>query len=123
MLVLFVDDDPDDYDIFCEALRTANSNIKCIHAPDGKAAIDLLRDGIPKLPDYIFLDVNMPIMGGKECLIRIKEIPKAKNIPVIMYSTTKNPKEIIEYKQLGAKEFVVKPGTFEMLVNTLKKII
>ena len=122
MLVLFIDDDPEDYDIFCDALKAARPKVKCLHVPDGKAALEHLNDGKP-LPDYIFLDVNMPIMDGKECLRQIKKIPKLKKLPVIMYSTTKNQSEILEYKKLGAKDFIVKPVTFRQLVDTLNEVI
>ena len=123
MIILFVDDDPDDYDIFRDALKAARPNTKCLHVEDGQAAIDFLNDGTSTLPDYIFLDINMPIMGGKECLIKIKKNPKLKMIPVIMYSTTSSVVEINEYKKLGAKDFIVKPATFRNLVNTLKEVI
>jgi DNA-binding response OmpR family regulator len=123
MIILFVDDDPDDYDIFRDALKAAKPKTKCLHVEDGQAAIDFLNDGISTLPDYIFLDINMPIMGGKECLMRIKKNPKLKMIPVIMYSTTSSVIEINEFKKLGAKDFIVKPATFRNLVNTLKEVI
>ena len=123
MIILFVDDDPDDYDIFCDALKTAKPKSKCLHVEDGQAAIDFLNDRISTLPDYIFLDINMPIMGGKECLMKIKQNPKLKMIPVFMYSTTTSPIEINECKKLGAQDFIVKPATFRNLVNTLKEVI
>jgi CheY-like chemotaxis protein len=122
MLILFVDDDPDDYELFCEALQSFNSKAKCLHALDGEDALDTLNELII-LPDYIFLDINMPKMDGRECLRQIKSDSKLKEIPVIVYSTTKQPKEIKTFKDLGAKEFIIKPAEFSELVHTLKDVI
>jgi CheY-like chemotaxis protein len=122
MLILFVDDDRDDYEIFCEALKVAKPKVKCRHVSDGLEALEYLNDGNP-LPDYIFMDVNMPLMGGEECLRQIKDIPRLKKIPVIMYSTTKNQDEIAAYNRLGAKGFLVKPSTFRKLVDSLNGVI
>jgi CheY-like chemotaxis protein len=122
MLILFIDDDPEDYDIFCDALKSIKLKVDCLHVSNGESAMQYLNDVKP-LPDYIFLDVNMPLMDGKECLRKIKKTPKLKKIPVIMYSTTKNQGEIQEYKNLGAKDFIVKPATFRNLVDTLNEVI
>lgn len=90
--------------------------VKCLHGENGQQALELL--GRIKA-DLIFLDVNMPIMGGKECLIHLKRDPALKDIPVILYSTSSAPNEIAALKQLVAKEFVIKPVTqgeiFKML--------
>ena len=94
LLVLLVDDDPDDFEMFREALKLLNERAECLHAWDGKEAIDLLSNEIIILPDYIVMDVNMPRMGGKECLIKIKKNKRLKDIPVIFYSTTSNALEI-----------------------------
>jgi CheY-like chemotaxis protein len=77
MLVLLIDDDRDDFEIFSEALRKFDPEVKCEHSIDGEAAIGLL-NSMTYLPDYIFLDINMPRMDGKECLSKIKKRFKAE---------------------------------------------
>lgn len=116
----FVDDDEDDYALFCDALQAIIATPTCLRASDGQKALDILRN---VLPDYIFLDVNMPVMGGEECLINIRKSKTLRAIPVIVYSTTSQPKEIQTFKDLGAKDFLVKPGTFEELVVALTAIV
>jgi CheY-like chemotaxis protein len=123
MLVLFIDDDQEDYEVFCEALRSANPKAECLHALNGYEALNMLTNVLFVLPEYIFLDVNMPVMGGEECLINLKKNPKFKDIPVIVYSTTTNVTEISIFKKLGALEFVIKPPRFEELAATLKRIL
>ena len=122
MLVLFVDDDSEDYEVFCEALRSVNPGAECLHARNGQEALNILKEVLIVMPDYIFLDVNMPLMGGKECMIHVKQDTALKHIPVIVYSTTANPEEIAAFRKLGAERFVVKPPRFKELVGILKKI-
>jgi CheY-like chemotaxis protein len=119
MVVLFVDDDLEEYELFCEALKTFQPSTHCLHAKDGLVALHIL-ERLAVLPNYIYLDINMPIMDGREFLKEIKADPRLKNIPVIMYSTTSNPSEISNLKKLGATDFVVKPPSFIQLVNYLK---
>ena len=123
MLILFVDDDVEEFEIFCEALKTFNTVCKCLHVYDGQEAFDLLNNKLTILPDYIFLDINMPVMNGMECLQKIKAEPKLRDIPVIVYSTTSNPFEMGIYRNLGAAEFIVKPSSFIKLVNILRQFV
>ena len=123
MFVLIIDDDNEDCELFREAINEIDSFIQCIAAKDGKEAINLLTHHLNPLPDYIFLDINMPIMNGKECLIEIKKHLKLREVPVIMYSTTSDTKEISGYYKLGAHDFLIKPHNFKKLVEALTSII
>ena len=123
MLILFVDDDIEEFDIFCEGLKAYRPATKCMHVLNGLEAFKLLKAGLTLWPDYIFLDINMPLMGGKEFLQKVKLIPKLRDIPVIVYSTSSNPLEIQTFKKLGADDFVVKPASFKDLINILRRII
>jgi CheY-like chemotaxis protein len=122
MLILFVDDDTEDFEVFCEALMMTHPEIRCIHAMDGIEAMDMLNELII-LPKYIFLDVNMPLMDGREVLKRIKANAKLKDIPVIIYSTTTNEAEKASFRKLGAHYFLVKPGTYLELQSSLSELI
>src|SRR5688572_25878857 len=103
MIILYVDDDPEDIEIFIEAVKEADRSIKCLIAQNGKQAMDILHADL--LPDFIFLDINMPVINGRVILMEIRKDKKFKDIPVVMYSTTMNPVEIEEYKQMGANHF------------------
>lgn len=121
MVVLNVDDDQEDREFFCEALREIDPSIACLIAGSGMEALSTLRDS-RVLPDYIFLDINMPMMDGKQCLRALKSIPEYEAIPVIMYSTSTDTREIRECYELGADDFLIKPHSFEKLVNDLNSI-
>ena len=121
MVVLNVDDDQEDREFFCEALREIDPSVTCLVAGSGMEAIALLQEE-EHLPDYIFLDINMPMMDGKQCLRALKSIPELQSIPVIMYSTSTDSREIRECYNLGAEDFLIKPHSFEKLVNDLNSI-
>ena len=121
MVILNVDDDQEDRDFFCEALREIDPAITCLIAASGMEALALLENQAT-LPDYIFLDINMPMMDGKQCLKVLKTLPRFQSIPVIMYSTSTDTREIKECYSLGAEDFLIKPHSYEKLVNDLASI-
>lgn len=121
MVVLNVDDDPEDREFFCDALREIDPSINCLIAGSAMEALALLQEST-SLPDYIFLDINMPMMDGKQCLKALKSIPEYQAIPVVMYSTSTDTREIRECYELGAEDFLIKPHSFEKLVNDLNSI-
>jgi CheY-like chemotaxis protein len=121
MVVLNVDDDQEDREFFCDALREIDSTITCLVAGSGMDALSLLGE-LSVLPDYIFLDINMPMMDGKQFLKILKTIPEFRSIPVIMYSTSTDTREIKECYKLGAEDFLIKPHSYEKLVNDLTSV-
>lgn len=121
MIVLHVDDDPDDSALFCEAVKEAAPNYRCLVADSAASAFEILSDR-QMIPDYIFLDINMPKMNGLECLRLIKNNHSLKHINVIMYSTASDPIHMKEFKKLGAG-FLTKPDRYETLVNNLSQIL
>jgi CheY-like chemotaxis protein len=120
--ILLVDDDIDDHEIFCMALENLENCYKCIFAKDGIEALEILKNEEIFIPDIIFLDLNMPRMNGIECLYEIKKNHRTSHIPVIMYSTSSDPKIVEGVKDLGASEYLVKPSRIETLSGLLGQI-
>jgi CheY-like chemotaxis protein len=116
-----VDDDEDDREIFCLALAEADAHIKCIEARDGREALHILAD-TSLVPNYIFLDLNMPLMNGKECLAEIRKQPHLNQVPVIIFSTSSSERDIQETKDLGATSFIKKPPLISTLANNLTEL-
>lgn len=109
MTILLVDDDEDDRKIFIQATKELDNSITCFSASDGLEALAYLRDDRNDVPDYIFLDLRMPGFSGEECLIEIKQEPRTANVPVIVYTTSRDVQESVRLKKLGAAHFVSKP--------------
>ena len=121
MVLLNIDDDPEDLEIFYRAVKTVNPLAKCLLARDAKEALNLLRDAI--IPDYIFLDIRMPMMDGKSVLGALRQNRKLETVPVIMYSTKINPEETGEYEALGASDFLPKHHDFKSLCTALETLL
>jgi CheY-like chemotaxis protein len=122
-IVLIIDDDEDDRSLFFDAVKEIDPRVKCISALDGRDALVLLRNKDITLPDYIFLDLNMPRLNGKQCLIELKKDPRLSKIPVIIYSTSKRIEDIQETKKLGAENFITKPTLFREICNAIRSVI
>jgi CheY-like chemotaxis protein len=120
---LIVDDDDDDREMFCEALQEVNPDCQCYTAQNGRRAITALEDGEIDKPDLIFLDINMPVMNGWQCLSKLKESETYKAIPVIMYSTSSYPEDVKSAQRLGALCFFSKPSRFTELKNILSLVV
>ena len=121
MVVFYADDDVDDRELFADALGEVNPEIKLILASNGHEMIELLQNH--DVPDFIFLDINMPVMSGKECLKTLKRLDRLKSVPVIMYTTTSNKEEFKNLALLGAAECVVKGVSFQAIKDSLRHIL
>ena len=122
MTILLVDDDEDDQDIFREAVSVVNPDCEVRLAMDGEHGLTNLSER-PQLPDYIFLDVNMPKMDGKQFLEEVKSHPLYSTVPVIIYSTSNHASEMGTYFKMGASNFITKPSEFNLLVTYLRSIL
>ncbi|HKR05755.1 MAG TPA: response regulator [Bacteroidia bacterium] len=121
--VFLIDDDTDDQEIFSYAMKQADDSVNCIFADDGIHALEKIKAEENFVPDFIFIDINMPRMNGQQCLKEIKKIERLKNTPVFMYSTSADPSVIEENIQLGAAEFIVKPADVNDLTKILSRIV
>jgi CheY-like chemotaxis protein len=120
MVILYAEDDIDDFDVFCEVIHGFDSGIECINAMNGVEVLEFL-ENCDRLPDYIVIDINMPAMDGKACLKNIKKDPRFASIPVIVYSTSREPKDVEFCKELGAIDYLKKPNTMEEAAADLAK--
>lgn len=118
--VLFIDDDEDDKLVFGHALSAIDTSIQYLTASDGIEALKILNEELVILPDLIFMDLNMPKMDGFTCLDKIKQSKDLREIPVMILSTSTNPRDMEKAKSLGAKTFITKPATYTGLIETLK---
>jgi CheY-like chemotaxis protein len=120
--ILLVEDDPDDQFVFMDAMNEIASHVECITANNGIEALALLKNPL-SVPSLIFLDLNMPLMNGFECLKQIKENKQFKQIPVIILTTSKNPDDHRLSKEFGAEKFITKTSDFKLLKRTLQEIL
>lgn len=123
MIILTVDDDTEDQEIFFEAVRIIDPLIVCLKANDGIEGYELLMGAKTYLSlDCIFLDINMPKMSGIELLMLIKKDERLKDIPVFMLSTSCSPSELAKINLLGAT-LLQKQSQFALYVKMIRSII
>jgi CheY-like chemotaxis protein len=120
--IMIIDDDPDDIEVFFDAVREIDATIKCHSAKNGQEGLKVLK-GLPDLPDFIFLDLNMPKMNGKQCLAELKKNANFRDIPVIIYSTSKIKDDIDECIRMGAICFLTKPSKFSVLKSAISSVL
>jgi CheY-like chemotaxis protein len=116
--VFLADDDEDDRDFFQEAIKKLNIGSSVIMVDDGEKAIRHFKS-VKTMPDFAFLDINMPVKNGFECLKYIKELYPGNNSHVIILSTSVAEKDINLSYELGASAYIQKPGSFLELTQYL----
>ncbi len=120
--ILYIDDDTDDQEFFQIALRSVNGNISLHTAKNGLDAFEKLGNMTQK-PGLIFLDLNMPLMDGKQFLGKIKKDPQLKDIPVAIYTTSSAITDKEQTMQMGASYFITKPNKINDIAKILEKVI
>jgi CheY-like chemotaxis protein len=118
--VLCIDDDDDDTELFREAIGMIDSTCVCLTV---SKAIDGLRILENAIPDIIFLDINMPVIGGRETLRRIRSINELAHVPVYMLSTTIDDEEFNGFRKIGATGCLSKPKSFQELCVMLNDVL
>lgn len=126
--ILIAEDDPDDRYLAREALSESRLANELHFVEDGEELMQFLRhegrfaETKPPRPGIILLDLNMPRKDGREALSEIKADPQLRRIPVVVLTTSKAEEDILRSYDLGVSSFIVKPVTFEGLVNLMQTL-
>lgn len=123
-IVLYADDDFDDLELVREAFQSHAQNVELITAADGFEAISYLKNlaGDETIPCLIILDINMPRMDGKEALTQIRRMKKYEDVPVILFTTSSQPKDKDFANKYNAG-FITKPINYTQLDIIANKFI
>jgi len=124
--ILLVEDNPGDVRLTRETLKDTKILNNLSVAGDGVEALAFLRRegghaSAPR-PDLILLDLNLPRMGGREVLDRIKSDPKLRSIPVVVLTTSKAEEDILKSYELHANCYISKPVELDGFVKVVKSI-
>jgi len=128
MVILMADDDDDDFMLTKKALKESKLLNELVRVKDGEDLLDyLLKRGeyekvAVKRPGIILLDLNMPRKDGREALKEIKEHEELKDIPVVVFTTSKAEEDIYRSYKLGVNSFVTKPVTFSNLLEVMNSL-
>lgn len=128
IVILMADDDDDDFMLTQKALNESKILNTLIRVKDGEELLDYLMkrgeytQGNTQRPGVILLDLNMPRKDGREALKEIKSHPDLKEIPVVVFTTSKAEEDIYKSYQLGVNSFITKPVTFENLMSVMQAL-
>lgn len=122
ILALMVDDDPDDFLFVNLAKKKIKSALELEYLDDGVKVLSYL-EKVKKFPDFVLLDINMPILDGKETLKKIKAHDDFKNIKVFILSTSAREEDKHFFKQIGAEDFFQKSCDIEGYADVLQECI
>lgn len=127
--ILIVEDTPEDLELALRALRKANLSNRIQVARDGAEAIEFIfAEGVhsgrnvENRPKVILLDLKLPKIDGMEVLRRLKSDPRTKAIPVVVLTSSKEQKDVVESYQLGVNSYIVKPVNFEGFVAAVQDL-
>ena len=125
--ILIAEDDADDRFLLQTAFEEKGFNEKLLFVENGIEVMEYLNSmkGSSKTqmyPKIILLDLNMPKKDGREVLKELKQSDKYRRIPIVIFTTTKNENEVKRCYELGANTYIVKPASFEDLLNTIGHI-
>ncbi|MBP7478298.1 MAG: response regulator [Chitinophagales bacterium] len=121
--VLLADDDESDRLNFSEALEEMKMKLVVQTVNDGIELMNFLNNPLNRLPDLLFLDLNMPRMNGKECLREIRKSEDMNSIAIAIYSTSSTEKDIEETFLAGANVYIKKPNDFKVLKQILSQVV
>ncbi len=121
--VLLADDDEDDRNFFRDALEELKMDTRVTFKNDGRQLMQHLEEPGSELPHIIFLDLNMPLKSGLQCLKEIRENPRLRQLTVAIYSTSASEENIEETFVKGANVYIRKPNDFATLKKVLHDVI
>lgn len=128
-IILLVEDNPDDQALTLRAFRKNNLSNEVVIASDGAEALDYLfgtgayagRD-VSDLPQLVLLDLKLPKVDGLEVLRRIRADDNTRLLPVVILTSSKEERDLIEGYRLGANSYVRKPVNFDEFVDAARQL-
>jgi two-component system, response regulator len=127
--LLLVEDNPQDLELALLALREANPSARIHVARDGAEALDyIFCEGthaarrIADMPKVILLDLKLPKVDGLDVLKRIKGDPRTRMIPIVVLTSSREQKDVVESYQLGVNSYIVKPVNFERFTEAVRNL-
>jgi two-component system response regulator len=128
-VILYAEDDPDDRLLAELAVEQSGIPNALVFVEDGEEALEYLRGqgryasgSRGRRPGVVLLDLNMPRLGGRETLAKMKRDPELQTIPVVIFSTSSDRRDVADCYQLGANTYVMKPDSMSRLVETMRTL-
>ena len=122
--ILWADDDPDDLDMMHEVLRDVDHNYNIVEVHKGRKVLDYLQaiKNPDDFPCLVILDMNMPVLSGRETLVRLKKDPRYSSLSIVMFTTSNRPLDQTFCWQYGVV-MITKPPSLNSLQKTVTQLL
>ena len=127
--ILLVEDDPNDVELTLHALKKHNLGNRVEVVRDGAEALEFIfcsgayaHRSVENGPKVILLDLKLPKVDGLEVLRRIKSDPRTQVIPVVVLTSSREERDIVESYKLGVNSYIVKPVNFEQFTESVRQL-
>jgi two-component system response regulator len=127
--ILLVEDNPSDVELTLHVFKRNNISNRIHVVHDGKEALEYIfcsdryaDRNIEDSPKVILLDLKLPLVDGKEVLRKIREDPRTRSIPVVVLTSSKEDRDIVDSYALGVNSYIVKPVDFNQFNQAIKEI-
>lgn len=123
--ILLIEDNPYEAELTIRSLKKHNLANRLKHIDDGEEALEFIYSNDPILPfnpKLILLDLKLPKVDGLDILRRLKSSDSTKSIPVVVLTSSKEEKDIIESYKLGVNSYIVKPVNFESFAQAISEL-
>lgn len=120
--ILLIEDNPQDAELAIRALKKNNLANNLLHLEDGEEALNYLFNENNTPPRLILLDLKMPKIDGIEVLRRLKSDEGKRVIPVVVLTSSKEERDIVETYNLGVNAYIVKPVDFDQFVKAVTQV-
>ena len=127
--ILLVEDDPNDVELTLHALKKHNLGNRVEVVRDGAEALEFIfcsgayaHRSVENGPKVILLDLKLPKVDGLEVLRRVKSDPRTQLIPVVVLTSSREERDIVESYKLGVNSYIVKPVNFEQFTESVRQL-
>ena len=127
--ILLVEDNSSDAELTLRALRKHNLANRVFHVKDGAEALEFIfahgaydQRRVEDTPRVIFLDLKLPKVDGIEVLQKIKSDERTRKIPVVVLTSSKEDRDVVESYRLGVNSYIVKPVEFESFIRAVSDL-
>lgn len=120
--VIMIDDDADDYYLISTVLKASYPKYEVIPIYDSSQALRQL-GALRDLPAFLLLDLNMPVKNGFDVLKEVRALPRYDALPIVIFSSSSNPRDLTRCRELGATDYIEKPTSYKGLHQVVEKTL
>ncbi|MCE6989851.1 response regulator [Dyadobacter sp. CY323] len=122
-LLVMIDDDIDDHEIFRMALNEIGEPVQCQFFVDCESAIAHFLKNTSTPPGYVFIDIRLPRLNGDQCLQELQQLKQFDSPLLVVYSSSIPPEFRSKLAKVGVDKFLEKTGSIQLLANRIEELL